>query len=183
MKRDHVDPYREFVRPHYADKDPAHDFQHIVRIIKRLDILSEGFDPPPMPHLLYFLACFHGMRNKVRFDNQFRDEMNEFLKSLDWSSDEIDNAVTSLFRHTSNPQTTEEKIVCDANMMGRLGAFGIAKAFTTGGARGQSLRESTDIFEYNNLDTTVFYTPAGQRMAEEGISYGKAFLTRLRSEL
>jgi hypothetical protein len=146
-------------------------------------MLSEGLEEKPQPHLLNFLAYFHGMRDKIRNDSQFRDEMTERLKSLDWTSDEIDYAVTSLFRHISNPQTIEEKIVCDANMMGRLGTFGIAKAYTTGGARGQSIKETADIFEYKNLDKTEFLTPAGQRLAEEGIAYGKAFLMRLRSEL
>lgn len=102
---------------------------------------------------------------------------------MDYAQRARDDAVISLFRHTSDPQTTEEKIVCDANMMGRLGAFGITKAFTTGGARGQSIEETADIFEYKNLDKTEFLTPAGQRVAEEGIAYGKAFLKRLRSEL
>jgi uncharacterized protein len=181
MDRDEVDPYLEFVRPHYAEKDPAHDFQHIKRIIRRLDVLSEGSDP--RLHLLYFLSCFHGMRDKIQNDSHFRDRMNELLKSLGWTSSEIDHAVTSLFRHTSDPQTTEEKIVCDANLMGRLGAFGIAKAFTTGGARGQSYEETADIFEYKNLDKIEFLTPMGQRVAKKGIAYAKAFLKRLRKEL
>ena len=181
--RNNIDTYRGFVRPHYAGKDSAHDFQHIERIISRLDMLSEGFDPPPEPHKLFFLACFHGMRSKIRSDSQFRGETTEFLQSLGWTLSEIEDAVASLFRHTSNPQTTEEKMVADANMMGRLGAFGIAKAFTTGGARGQSFEETADIFEYNNLDKTEFLTPAGKRLTEEGVAYATAFLKRLRNEL
>ena len=51
-----VDPYLSFVRPHYAVKDSAHNFQHIERIISRLQVLSEGIDPKPEPHLLNFLA-------------------------------------------------------------------------------------------------------------------------------
>ena len=51
-------------------------------------MLSEGLEPKP--YLLNFLACFHGMRSKIRNDSQFRDEMTELLKSLDWTSDEID---------------------------------------------------------------------------------------------
>ena len=105
MEKNAIDSYRDFVRPHYSVKDSAHNFQHIERIIGRLQVLSEGIDPKPKPHLLNFLACFHGMRSKIRNDRQFRDEMTEFLKSLDWTTDEIDDAVASLFRHISNPQS------------------------------------------------------------------------------
>ncbi len=92
-------------------------------------------------------------------------------------------ASVSLDRHLSDPQTIEEAIVHDANYIEMLGAFGVAKAFTTGGARGQSLHETADIYEHRYLDKVQFRTPAGQRAAEEGRAYVKAFLTRLRDEL
>ena len=71
----------------------------------------------------------------------------------------------------------------DANYVELLGAFGIAKAFTKGGAEGQSYEVTADIFEQQFLDRVVFKTPEGKRVAAEGRAYAKAFLRRLRSEL
>jgi hypothetical protein len=45
VSKERIDPYREFVRPYYANKDPAHNFQHIERIVSRLDMLSQGISP------------------------------------------------------------------------------------------------------------------------------------------
>lgn len=63
-----------------------------------------------------------------------------------------------------------------------LGAFGIAKAFMTGGTKGQSLEETADIFEHQYLDKVIFQTPAGKQLAEERKNYTKEFLVRLRNE-
>ena len=74
-------------------------------------------------------------------------------------------------------------IVHDANYVKILGAFGIAKAFTTGGAYNQTYEETADIFKYQYLDRVEFVTPMGKRLAEEKKAYTKKFLKQLRSEL
>ena len=86
-------------------------------------------------------------------------------------------------RHLDNPQTVEEAIVHDANYIELLGAFGIAKAFTTGGARKQTYQKTADIFEYQYLDKVAFLTPMGKQIAKEKRAYTKEFLNQLRSEL
>jgi uncharacterized protein len=63
-----------------------------------------------------------------------------------------------------------------------LGAFGIAKAFTTGGAKGQSIEETASIFEQQYLDKVIFQTPVGKQMADERKNYTKEFLMRLHTE-
>jgi uncharacterized protein len=181
-KRDNLDTYAEFAKPLYVGKDPAHDFRHIERITARLDRLSAEVTPPPKRHLLFFLACFHGLRSQLRNDSVLRDRVTLFLRGQEWPEEEIQSAFEGLDRHLDNPGTPEERIIHDANYIELLGAFGIAKAFTTGGARGQSLEESADIFEYQYLDRVRFQTPVGRRMAEESRDYTKAFLAQLRSE-
>lgn len=61
VTKEQIEPYKEFVRPYYTTRDPAHDLRHIERIISRLDLLSEGVSWPPRRDRLYFLACFHGL--------------------------------------------------------------------------------------------------------------------------
>ncbi|MHB1629179.1 MAG: HD domain-containing protein, partial [Bacilli bacterium] len=82
-----------------------------------------------------------------------------------------------------NPITAEEQIVHDANYIELLGAFGIAKAFTKGGAEGQTYEQTADIFEHQFLDVVEFKTPVGKQIASEKRTFTKEFLARLRAEL
>jgi len=63
-----------------------------------------------------------------------------------------------------------------------IGAFGVAKAFTTGGAAGQTYEPTIAIFEAN-LEGVTFHTPVGRRLAEEGRLYAQQSLERLSREL
>jgi len=182
MNRYQLEPYRDFAQPFYAGRDPAHNFRHIERILARLSRLSEGLEPAPCLDRLYFLACFHGLGKRLNAEPLLIEQVRDFLAGLACSETEIDDLLQSLNRHLSNPQTLEEKIVYDANYLEILGAFGIAKAFTTGGSRGQLIEETVDIFEHQYLDKVEFQTPAGKRLADEGRAYAKAFLQRLRAE-
>jgi len=177
-----VETYVAFVRPYHASRDPAHDIRHIERIASRLRLLSEGMAPPPRKALLWFLAAFHGLEQRLAADETFRGRALQFLRGLGWSEEEIEEAFASLQRYIKCPKTTEERIVHDANFLELLGAFGIAKAFMMGGVRGQSYEETAEIYEQQYLDPVEFRTPVGQRLAEEGRAYAKAFLERLRRE-
>lgn len=171
----------EFIEPYQNAKDSAHNLAHIRRILRRLDGLAVGL-PAPDPRILHFLACFHGLQPRLRDDTQFRDEAVALLRTHGWDDDAISDAFTSLGRHLTEPRGVEEMIVHDANFLELLGAFGIAKAFTTGGARGQSYEETAAIYEGRYLDQIEFQTPAGRRLAVEGRAYARAFLARLQEE-
>jgi uncharacterized protein len=182
MNKFQVEPYKDFVHPYYADKDAAHNFRHIERILGCLSALSEGMEHAPRLDRLYFLACFHGLGKRLSADRAFCEQVKVFLRNLGWSEPKIEESLQSLARHLAQPQTVEEKIVHDANYIELLGALGIAKAFTTGGVRGQLIEESAYIFEYQYLNKVEFQTPTGKRLAEEGRVYTKNFLKRLRTE-
>ena len=183
MKGEVMEAFKEYVRPHYVDKDPAHDFNHIIRILRRLESWIGEISPRSDETKMIFIACFHGLRAKMKSDDRFHTETVGFLKSLGWDGEKIKDGLISLERYTKDPQSMEEKLVHDANNLERLGAFGIAKAFTTGGARGQTYEETSDIFEYQFLDETKFYTPVANQHAQEGKKYAKEFMRKLRNEL
>jgi uncharacterized protein len=183
MAIDDLEPYAEYARPYYDEKDPAHDFRHIERIIRRLEPLSAGMSPPPRPHRLHFLACFHGLGIRIRNDDSFRLQVRDFLLGLGWGEGEVDRGFQSIGRHLEDPVTTEEKIVRDANFLELLGAYGVAKAFITGGARGQSVSESAEIYRARYLEKIEFRTPVARQLAAEGREFAKAFLERLDREV
>jgi HD superfamily phosphodiesterase len=133
--------------------------------------------------MLYFLATFHGLAQHIVTSPDFSSRVHDFLGQLGWSHQEIVDGFCRLQRHLQSPLTVEEHIVHDANYVELFGAFGIAKAFTKGGAEGQSYEETADIFERQFLDAVEFKTPEGRRMAAEKRAYTKDFLARLRAEL
>jgi hypothetical protein len=178
-----VDRLLRFVAPYYRGRDPAHDLIHIRRLLERLVPLSVGVDPAPRPHLLAFLACFHGMAGPLRDDRGCLEATRRLAAELGWTDEDGDAALEMVPRHLADPRTSEEQVVHDANSVELLGALGIAKAFTTGGARGQHYLETADIFENEYLDRVVFRTPAGRALADRERPYAKAFLRKLRDEL
>lgn len=178
-----IDTYLEFVKPLYDSKDPAHNFQHIERIIEKSSTIRESIESNIRLELLYFLICFHGLGKKLHSDEYAQRASRDFLIGIGWSEDEIAFGFECLRRHTKNLVKVEEKIVHDANYIELLGAFGIAKAFTTGGALGQTYEETMRIYEESYLDKVQFQTVIGRKLAEEGCKYAKEFLARLKSEL
>ncbi len=181
--KEQIEPYKDFVRPYYSTRDIAHNFDHIERIIRRIDILADGVSQPPQRERLNFLACFHGLGARLRDDESFRQQTIAFLKNVGWTDTEIPELFQSLERHLESPETVEEDIVHDANKIEILGAFGVAKAFTMGAILGQSYEETIDYFEHKSLGRIVFRTPVGKQLAEEGRAYALEFLKRLGREL
>lgn len=179
---DAIEPYREFVRHLYSDKDSGHDFRHIERIISRLDELKEGVTPPPSPHKLNFLACFHGLGKRIQEEPELKGNTIAFLRSLGWNQDDIDAMLSSLVTHLKDPKTAEEMIVHDANYFEVAGALGVAKAFIVGGAMGQTYEETIDIYE-GFLNQVVFRTPVGKRLYEPQKEYAREFLQKLKEQL
>ena len=181
--RDNLETYKNFVKPFYAARDIAHNFNHIQRIIQRLEILSQEVTPSLKSDHLYFLACFHGLGARINDDEIFRQHVVKFLKDIGWEGDEVSELFKSLERHLELPATIEEQIVHDANKVDILGAFGVAKAFTMGAILGQTYEETVEYFEHKTLGKTVFYTPIAKRLAKEGQEYALKFLERLKQEL
>ena len=105
-----------------------------------------------------------------------------FLTEDAWVDDDIDTAFVALVRHSSSPVTVEERVVHDASAIELMGAFGIAAAFTQGGAEGRSYEE-TMVAHERFLERTEFKTPRGQELSLGGREFARQFLARLRSEL
>lgn len=181
MARGELQAYLDYVRPHYEAKDVAHDFAHIVRICMRLDDLAAGLTIHNRP-LLHFLACWHGLADRIVGGSWFADATRAFLTADGWVDDDVDTAYVALVRHSSSPVTVEERIVHDASAVELLGAFGIAAAFTQGGAEGRSYEE-TMVAHDRLLERTDFKTPRGEELALGGRDYARRFLAQLRTEL
>ncbi len=181
-KREQIGVYLEFARPYYESKDAAHDFRHIRRVAARSDELAKCADDEIRLDRLCCLVAFHGLGGKLADDAQLAERITIFLATLGWSAPEIEALLAALARHVSDPQTAEERIVHDANLFEVTGPFGIAKAFTVGGARGQSYERTLEIFE-RNLDKATFRTSAARAAYAPRKVYAHAFIKALRADL
>lgn len=173
-------PYLDAALTFYDGKDVAHGRQHVLRLCDRVLLLVPSGTDVDLPYL-WFLVAFHGLVDALR-EPSFAAGTQAALERLGWDKPSAQKAMEGLRRHTTHPQRLEEKLVHDANLLEVLGAFGVAKAFTRGGADGQTYDETLDIYE-QNLEKARFATDVGRKKAELGRSYGRAFIRQLRAEL
>lgn len=173
-------PYLDAALPFYDGKDVAHGRHHVLRLCERVLLLVPSDTDVDLPYL-WFLVAFHGLVDALP-EAGLAAETQALLERLGWDKSSAQEAIEGLRRHTTDPQRLEEKLVHDANLLEVLGAFGVAKAFTRGGAVGQTYDETLDIYE-QNLAKAQFATEAGRKNAEAGRSYGRAFIRQLRAEL
>jgi len=132
----------------YNKKDKMHNFNHILRIKKNVDVLVKDYKKID-EKLLSFLILFHGLKDYVS------KHRKEFPKAY----------IISLIRHSENPKLIEEKIVFDANMLDNVGKFGIKKALYFGNKIGRTRKQT---FEYvkSNLGKIKFYTKEGNKIGK-----------------
>jgi hypothetical protein len=130
---------------------------------------------------LWFLVAFHGLVPTLAWPG-FASSVEGLLVGLGWERRDIAEAFAGLRRHGAAPERLEEKLVHDANLIEVLGAFGVAKAFTKGGAERQSYEETLASFE-RNLAAADFATSVGRQRAEDGRRLAQQFVRQLRAEL
>lgn len=142
----------------YAKKDKMHNWNHILRLRKDVDILKKPYKDVN-EDLLEFLIRFHGLKeyvtkNKTKFSKKYVD---------------------SLIRHNNSPKLIEEKLVFDANMLDNVGKQGIKKALAYGK---QINRNKEDTFRYlkTNINKARFYTKLGKQLGNKQIRIMKEII-------
>jgi uncharacterized protein len=132
--------------------DPAHDFDHIMRVYKNAQqiIKKEKVNEK----LVLSAVLLHDVVSFPKSDKRSKNSSIEsakkaktILKKYDFTSDEITIVCDAISEHSFSqkkiPKTIEGKILQDADRLDALGAIGIARVFATGG----SLRR-----QFYNLD-------------------------------
>ena len=132
--------------------DPAHDFDHIMRVYKNAQqiIKKEKVNET----LVLSAVLLHDVVSFPKSDKHSKNSSIEsakkaktILKKYDFTSDEITIVCDAIYEHSFSqkkiPKTIEGKILQDADRLDALGAIGIARVFATGG----SLRR-----QFYNLD-------------------------------
>ena len=133
--------------------DPAHDFEHIMRVYKNAEKICKKEKADKK--LILSAALLHDIVSYQKSDKrsklssvQSAKKSKQILKKYDFSKEEITIISGAIrdhsFSQNKTPGTLEGKILQDADRLDALGAIGIARVFATGG----SLKRPF----YNNVD-------------------------------
>jgi len=168
-----LDALKDFSNKLLSKKDAAHDSTHIERIMRLCSMIAPY---EADTELISQAACFHGL---LREEKNIRD----FLASSGLDSSRIDKIIVTVrnARSVAEPNTIEEKVLHDPNILEGLGAIGIARAFTKGRYEHQTLSETVE-FMKKNMERKL-YTKKAKEIAEERKLLMKNFLKILEKEL
>jgi uncharacterized protein len=135
--------------------DPAHDFDHIMRVYKNAKKLCKK--EKANQKLVLSAALLHDVDSYSKSDKRSKfssqksaEEAKKFLKKLNFTVEEIQIVSDAIRDHSfsrgKTPQTPEGKILQDADRLDAIGAIGIARVFAVGGAENRSFYNKDDPF-------------------------------------
>lgn len=189
--------------------DPAHDLAHVQRVVKTATELlaEEGGDREVVNAAAWLHDCVSLPKNhpeRSQSSIMAGKKAESFLYSIDFPETKIDNVVHAIEAHSYSgeikPETTEAKIVQDADRLDALGAIGIARCLMIGGKLDRPLYQPEDPFcEKREPDDSVytvdhFYeklfklpehlnTDSAKKIGFDRINFMKTFLNQLKGEV
>ena len=191
-------------------RDPAHDFQHIMRVYKNTEAIGcrEGADmeiilPAALLHDLVVYPKGSAKTSKSADDSA--DMAESLLHRYGYAKDKIDKICYCIRTHSFSkklvPSTLEGKVLQDADRLDALGAIGIARTFSVGGSENRTFYNPDDPFcrsgrELNDREWTLdhfqtkllklkksMHTKTAREMANERVRFMELFILQLRKEV
>jgi uncharacterized protein len=190
--------------------DSAHDFSHCLRVLanaKKIAALEGGdIEVLTASAFLHDIANLPKNHPESHLSSERSAERSEkILRELGFSEEKIVKAKDAILCHSYSrgltPQTLEGRIFQDADRLDGIGAIGIARTFTVGGATARPLYSENDPFlkgnrtpndKENTLDhffiklfkiDEKMQTEAGRKLAQERTERMKRFLKELQDEV
>ena len=137
------------------DNDPAHDFDHIMRVYTNAKkiVKEEKADEKLVlsAALLHDIVSYPKSSNRSKFSSIDSAKKSKIiLKKYGFSEKEITIVSDAIKDHSFSqnkvPETLEGKILQDADRLDALGAIGIARVFATSGSLNRSFYNIDDPF-------------------------------------
>jgi uncharacterized protein len=138
-----------------AKNDPAHDFEHIMRVYKNAEKI--GKKEKANMKLVRAAALLHDIVSYPKSDKRSKKASTQsalkaaqILKRQKYSAHEIGIITQAIGEHSFSkgivPSTLEGKVLQDADRLDALGAIGIARTFAVGGTEKRSFYSKNDPF-------------------------------------
>ncbi|KAH8925029.1 hypothetical protein BT69DRAFT_1308033 [Atractiella rhizophila] len=199
----------EFSRGYMGQYDASHDFQHLIRVVSlTFDLAASSPFPRSSAgqsdwdrNVLMISALLHDVGDKKYSDGTGANSVHEYLRSKGCSETfsqaihELISSVSYTFETSNSPSVTSERLlkypelacVQDADRLDAIGAIGIGRTFTFGGAKkrsGAGMSGTLDHFDEKLiLLGGMMKTPAGKQLGEERTKRLKEFLGWWKQEL
>jgi uncharacterized protein len=136
-------------------RDPAHDYQHIMRVYKNAKLIGQREDAnmeillPAV--LLHDIVVYpKGSAKSSRSSNDSADLAENILQSYGYSQYKINRISYCIRAHSYSkrlvPTSLEGRILQDADRLDALGAIGIARTFSVGGSEKRMFYKADDPF-------------------------------------
>ncbi len=150
-----IDSLRQEVANMMGDDDPAHDFEHVMRVCKNAEKICKKENANKK--LVSSAALLHDIVIYPKSDRRSKQssidsakKSKKILKKLSFDESEIEIVFGAIRDHSFSqnkvPETLEGKILQDADRLDAIGAIGIARVFATGGSLKRPLYNVEDPF-------------------------------------
>jgi uncharacterized protein len=191
-------------------RDPAHDFQHIMRVYKNANVIGqrEGANMEILlpAALLHDLVVYpKGSAKSSRSSEDSADLAENMLQGYEYSQDKIDRISYCIRTHSYSkrlvPTSLEGRILQDADRLDALGAIGVARMFSVGGSEERTFYNPDDPFcrcsrELDDRQWTLdhfqikllklkdlMHTRTAKRIAQERTRFMMLFISQLKREI
>jgi len=140
----------EQAREYYVDADPAHDFDHVLRVLALAERIgsAEGADMAILrpAALLHDIGRPEELKEGRCHAQVGAEKARRILSSWPVSTvDAIAHAIAAhRYRDDLVPETLEAKVLFDADKLDCIGAVGVARAYVVGGLDGQRIWAKVD---------------------------------------
>ncbi len=201
--------FSDFLDAQTAETDAVHDRAHVERVVTTARRLAPTENAQmdvvvPAAWLHDCVVLSKDAPNRAQASRLAADKAAGFLASEGYPARWIPDIEHAIAAHSYSgavePDTTEAKIVQDADRLDALGAIGIARCFSVGGALNQSLYDPDDPFcddrppDDDTYTLDHFYakllrlpntmqTEAGRSEAEQRATFLRQYLDQLRDEI
>ena len=189
--------------------DPAHDFDHIMRVFKNAQKICKKENAHEK--LVLSAVLLHDIVSYPKFDKRSKlssiksaEKSKKILKKFNFTKEEIQTISDAIRDHSFSrnkiPATIEGKILQDADRLDAIGAIGIARVFAVSGSEKRPFYNVKDPFCKNRVPNdeiwaldhfyrklfkleSLMNTKSGKIEAKKRTKVLKDFLNELKKEI
>ena len=154
-KASNIEKLKKLVRKKVGKNDPAHDFEHIMRVYNNAQRLARI--ERVNPRLVLVAALLHDIVSYPKSDPRSKNssvesaaKAKQILTRYSYTKEEIETISDAIRDHSFSrgavPKTMVGKILQDADRLDAIGAIGIARTFSVGGAEKRPFYSNEDPF-------------------------------------
>ena len=196
---------KKIAKKKLRDNDPAHDFEHIMRVYRNAERICKTENGNKK--LILSAVLLHDIiKNKNQNNSALKSAKlaEKILKENCFSLDEIIVISDAIKEHSFSkgkiPSTSEGKILQDADRLDAIGAIGLARVFSFTGSNNRPFYDPNDPFSKNRtindnkwaLDhffekllklEQKMNTKTGKLLAKKRTKFLKNFLKEIKNEI